>query len=266
MVRRRVAALSLGLALLALGCASSPDLPPGPPRPFDFERDTFAFVNELYWTYRFDPETGEIVETFRNDDVQNGQRCVSMARAARQFLYHARFEPGAPRLSARDYRRRVREVLDTDPRADRASRAPVVIPGYPSLRTFSAEHPDAIVPELGARWKSYLQRGNWRMVFPFSPSHQRSTVRALEDSLARGRPPVVHVVNFPGVNVNHTLVVFAVESTPTEVRFDAYDPNESESPLRLVFDRARAQFHYPATPYFPGGPVKLYEVFDGWFL
>lgn len=271
MGHRHLAALSLAALSLAVlvglsGCATTPAPDLNPLRSFDFERDTFGFVNDLYWIYRFDPETGKILETRPNEGARHGQRCVAMARASRQFLYHARFEPDAPRIEPDEYRRRVRRILDTNPRKAQRAQDPIVIPGYAGLRAFSAEHAEMIWPELGARWESYLQRGNWRMVMPFSPSQQRETVRKLEVSLARGRLPIIRAMNFPGVNLNHTLIVFDIESTPTEVYIQAYDPNQNEKPVRLVFERARARFHYPPTAYFPGGTAKVYEIYDGWLL
>ena len=35
-------------------------------RPFAFDRDTFAFANELVWEYRFDGADGKVA-TFKND-------------------------------------------------------------------------------------------------------------------------------------------------------------------------------------------------------
>lgn len=59
------------------------------------------------------------------------------------------------------------------------------------------------------------------------------------------------------------IVVYAAEETAAEVRFLAYDPNDAEQPVVLDYDRAARIFSFPRTPYFPGGPVRAYEVYDG---
>jgi hypothetical protein len=81
-----------------------------------------------------------------------------------------------------------------------------------------------------------------------------------------GHPPIVHIVNFPRITINHSVVIFDVESGPTEIRFDAYDPNDNEQPGLLVFDRATATFRFSSTDYFAGGTVKAYEIYDGLFF
>lgn len=61
-------------------------------RRFQFERDTFAFHNELVWEYRFDPATCRPT-TCRNEPPPTyAHRCFVMVRSARQFFYHARFD------------------------------------------------------------------------------------------------------------------------------------------------------------------------------
>ena len=63
---------------------------------FQFDRDTFAFANELVWEYRLDPGAGTMT-TFCNDPPPAyTHRCFVMARSARQFWHHARFDPSLP--------------------------------------------------------------------------------------------------------------------------------------------------------------------------
>ena len=59
------------------------------PRPFDFSRDRFAFANELVWHYELNPATGRMDFRPREPRPHYTHRCFVMARAARQFLYHA---------------------------------------------------------------------------------------------------------------------------------------------------------------------------------
>ena len=139
----------------------------------------------------------------------------------------------------------------------------MTIPGYPDLRSFSLEHDDLLKDELAGGWTGFRQRGNWRMIFAFSPNQQRATARELVADLRRGHLPIVHIVNYPIIDINHTALLFAFEETPLELRYHVYDPNNSDAPVSLVFERATATFHYARTDYFPGGPAKVYEVYHG---
>jgi hypothetical protein len=139
----------------------------------------------------------------------------------------------------------------------------VVIPGFANLREFSSHHEELLKNNTRGRWRSYLQRGNWRMIFPFSPEHQRTTAEALLASLAEGHPPIVHVLRFPRITINHTLLIHGARSTATEIHFFAYDPNQPDRTLLLHYDREQATFLFPRTRYFLGGRVSAYEIYDG---
>ena len=230
-------------------------------RMFRFPADGFAFANETLWEYTIDDATGQSSWHTRDPPPAFALRCGSIARAARQFYGAARFDPAAPAADAATYERLVRAVLRTDPR--RPPPTPIVIPGYPDLRTFSAAHDVVVRGALPGARSSYLQRGNWRMIFPFGGRQQEAVAHELLDDLARGWPPVVHVLRFPRLTINHLVLVFAAEETPTRVRFQAYDPNDAERPVVLTFDRTSRTFSYARTRYFPGGVVSAYEVYDG---
>ena len=101
------------------------------------------------------------------------------------------------------------------------------------------------------------------MIFPFPAIHQRRLAAQLLTSLARGWPPIVHVLRYPELTINHLVVVFDAEETPAEIRFRTYDPNDATRAVTLTYDRATRAFSFARTPYFPGGPVKAYEVYDG---
>ena len=73
-------------------------------RRFEFERDTFAFPNELVWEYHFDAATGTTAARRRVPPPEYALRCFVLVRAARQFLYHARFDPTAPPRGRRHLR------------------------------------------------------------------------------------------------------------------------------------------------------------------
>ena len=246
---------------LGLGCAmrKGPSDPGSPP--FRFPADTFAFANETIWEYDIDAVTRHVSWRRREPEPPFALRCGTMVRAARQFHFAARFDPAAPVTDPSTYVQLVREVLGSNPRRPTGTR--VVIPGYADLRSFSAAHEGLLETALAGPWQSYLQRGNWRMIFPFSPRHQRRLAQQLLTSLGRDWPPIVHVLRYPQLTINHLVLVFDAEETPVEIRFRAYDPNEAAEPLALTYDRAARRFSYAPTRYFPGGPVKVYEVYDG---
>ena len=152
-------------------------------------------------------------------------------------------------------------MLDADPRSIPDER--VIIPGYPDLRSFSADHVALVEHAMAGPWQTYLQRGNWRMIFPFGAHHQTRVAERLLGALTRGWPPIVHVLRYPELTINHLLLVFDAEETPAEIRFWAYDPNDAERPVALTYDRSLRAFSFATTVYFPGGPVKAYEVYDG---
>ncbi|MCG8588454.1 MAG: hypothetical protein MJE66_04115 [Proteobacteria bacterium] len=255
--------VALLFAAQTAACAHAPV--DEPPRVFDFERDTFAFVNELYWDYTVDA-SGQQTGRAREEEVLFGQRCASMARAARQFFHAAAFVPDAPPLSDAEHRERIARVMASDPRRERPARTRVVIPGHTDLRAFSRVQERALKEALGGSWKSYLQRGNWRMIFPFSPAHQRNTAGNLVASLEAGHPPIVHLVQFPNVTVNHSVLVISAEESPTEIVFRTYDSNVADGVRVLRYDRVERHFTFPTTTYFAGGRVDVYEIYDGWLF
>src|SRR5438309_7626220 len=85
-------------------------------RRFEFERDTFAFATQLVWEYHFDEATGATAARRRVPAPDYALRCFVLVRAARQFLYHARFDAGAPPAPDEVARAQVRAVLARNPR------------------------------------------------------------------------------------------------------------------------------------------------------
>jgi hypothetical protein len=231
--------------------------------PFRFPADTFSFANETNWVYDVVPETGEVSWRTRNPPPPFSLRCGSMVRAARQFYASAHFDPSAPAADPATYTALVRAVLATNPRHPGGGW--IVIPGYADLRSFSAHHEQMLQAEIAGPWLSYLQRGNWRMIFPFTPGNQKRVAAQLLASLAAGWPPIAHVLRYPWLTINHQMLVFAAEETPSEIRFRTYDPNEAAHDVMLTYDRATRMFYLAVTPYFPGGPVKVYETYHGLF-
>ncbi|HWD18926.1 MAG TPA: hypothetical protein VHB20_06575 [Verrucomicrobiae bacterium] len=228
---------------------------------FDFQADTFAFPNELLWEYHFDPATGRSWTQKRNPPPTYAHHCFVVVRSARQFLRQAAFLPEAPALEEAAYAARIRAVVARP--ADEAARAQpkIEFPGFASLREFSRAHPALLKDCCGGAWQSYFQRGNWRMVLPFSRAHQDRAVAQVCRSLGEGRLPIIHIATFPSLTINHALMLFAFAETSAGVEFQAYDPNICERPLVLHYDRAARYFQFPRTHYFPGGPVNAYEIY-----
>jgi hypothetical protein len=250
------------LTLVALvGCGVRAPVPGAGGGTLRFPNDVFTFANETVWEYHVDDVTGRDWWYEREPRPPFSLRCGPMARAVRQFFASARFDASAPGVDPATYERLVRAVMASNPRRAGAER--IVIPGYADLRTFSSAHAATIQTNISGAWTSQLQRGNWRMIFPFTRRHQAATAARLRARLAEGQPPIVHVLRFPNITLNHMIVVYAAEETPAEIRFLAYDPNDAEQPVVLAYDRGARRFSYPRTPYFPGGPVRAYEIYDG---
>lgn len=261
----RVAAVLLWVgAGLLCGCVPAPLLKSANDRAFDFATDTLAFNNELYWDYIRDDKTGVMRTVRRDPKPEFAQHCYAMSRAARLFFQFARFEPTRPALSDEEYRQRVAAVMASDPRETDAP-VRIVIPGYANLRRFSAAKPDLIKGELGSALSSYLQLGNWRMIFPFWKGHREESAKSWMAELQVHRPPIVHLATFPRETINHAVMLYGYEAAEKEVRFKVYDPNSTDKPTLLVYDRARQDFYFPANNYFIGGRVDAYEMYNSIF-
>jgi hypothetical protein len=245
--------------LIAIACGTARAATPAP---FRFATDTFAFPNVTVWEYGPGPE-GALVWRPRLPRADFTMRCGTMVRAARQFRVHAQFDATRPPVDDGAYAAIVIEVLSRDARRTEPSPNPVVVPGYADLRAFSAAHEGLLKAAIGAQWPGYLQRGNWRMIFPFTLRHQERTAGRLRAAVAAGETPIVHVVRFPRIAINHFALLYDVEAGPDSLRFAMYDPNDAAQPLVLEWDAAAREFTYPRTPYFLGGPVRVYEVYDG---
>src|SRR5271170_4749321 len=149
------------------------------PRRFDFARDTFAFANELLWEYRLDTASGKMNFRRREPKPDYALRCFVLTRAARQFLYHARFDAGQKIVIDEIYRRLIDEIVSRNPRTPCEPNNQITIPGFASLREFSAARENLLKAGCGGAWRSYFLRSHWRMVFPISRGHQNRTAENL---------------------------------------------------------------------------------------
>jgi len=250
----------LASLLVGLGCASPSSVEPGPA--FVFPDESFAFANELLAAYEPGPDS-RLRMVPREVPAEYGQNCVAMIRAARLFHAHARFDASLPRASEAVYRERIEAVLASDPRRKRPVVDPILIPGYPNLYAFSQGEETLLQGLVDDRWGGYFQRGHWRMILPFSRAQQARSAESLLGAVRRGDPPVVHVVRFPKIDINHMVLVYGAEETPDSIFFDFYDPNYPGDHLRMRYDRARRTFEFERNDFFAGGPVRAYEVYDG---
>lgn len=226
---------------------------------FSFERDTFAFPNELYWEYRIDPVT-KVTTTVKNDPPPTyAHHCFVVVRAAKQFLLHAKFDPSAERLNDTAYARLTRELMRRSPEIGSSNK--VLIPGFANLREFTAAKKELVQANCGGAWQSYVQRGNWRMVFPFWRSHQEREAKKLVNRI--GSLPIVHIVLFPRISINHGIMLFDAIDSEDRVEFRGYDPNIVDRPVSLFFDKATRTFNFPANHYWAGGFVNVYQIYYG---
>jgi hypothetical protein len=239
---------------------------PFSPRRFEFARDTFAFANELVCEYVFDAAGGRPRMVGRQPRPDFALRCFVLARAARQFFYHAEFLPGQTPVAEAQYGRCIREVMRRNPRVPCAPAQRVRFPGYDSLREFSGAWERLLKATCGGAWRSYVLRSHWRMVFPISRRHQARTAATLREKLAIGAPPIVHLVRFPQLTINHGMVVFDAEPAGQAIQFLAYDPNDPSQPARLTYTPATRGFSLPANRYWPGGNLKVIEVYRAWWF
>lgn len=241
-------------------CAQQPVTVAANDRAFVFPADVFAFSNELTYQYRTDPKAGTTELLQRNPDAHYTLRCFALARSARQFFQFARFAPEQPAVDDAAYGKLVEAVIAHDP--SRTAETPrVVIPGYPDLRAFSAAKEALLKDKLGSALDSYLQRGNWRLVFPFSRSGQALAAQNLLAEVRANRPPVVHLVTFPEMTIDHAVLLYAAAPTAGGIRFQVYDPNNAAQPTWLDFDAGSRSFRFPSSNYFAGGAVAAYEVY-----
>ncbi len=229
-------------------------------RSFNSPHDSFAFTNELKWAYTWD-SSGKMHPHKSEPEPTYIHHCFPMARAAREFFYHARFDPSASKLSEREYRQLVNKVVARDSRCPSPPENQIVIPGFDDLHQFSAAFPHLLQTGCGTVRDSYFQRGNWRMVFPFTRGGQTKRAQKLAEKIKSGLLPLVHVTDFPTHTINHAILLFAVEESPEGFHFSAYDPNNPSRPAKLSFNFANKSFEFEQNNYFAGGKVNIYEVY-----
>lgn len=253
--------LSILLLLLAAPLTHARELDPA--------RDGFAFANETSFAYGID-EAGHLHMASKARPPEFAHRCLCMVRGAMQFWKFARFDPRKPKVSAGEYRRRVRQIFRVSAwRAPFDPKIRFVIPGYADLWHFSKAHQRMIQEEIGRWLPTYLRVGNWRMPFPPFLLAPGSTARKIERRLneprdrARNHPPspqAIFLTKFP--SMNHAVLAYAGERTQDgRIRFRVYDPNYPGQSARLDYVPERGLFDFERRFYWPGGEVRAFRIY-----
>ena len=102
------------------------------------------------------------------------------------------------------------------------------------------------------------------MILPMSRRHQERMARHLVEVFPKRIAPIVHLVRFPQLTINHGIVLFDFSEKEAEIRYAAYDPNVPDRASELIYDRASRTFLFPANHYWSGGRVDVVEVYRGW--
>ena len=265
----RFCSLFLGSCLTLLsGILTTPAPAYAPPtepvqHPFCFGQDTFAFANETVWNYG----GGEVRSKGERTEVHRyTRRCFVVTRASVQFWKFARFEPGQKPLLPDQLAERIREVTGQDvwnPILPPAKR--VVFPGYRDLHALSAAFPSVFKENIGLGWPIYFRIGNFPIVIPVSRGLEARINDEVVRDLAHGYPTILWLYRFPGLDIDHVVVVYAVAREKGRFVYRVYDPNYADAPKRLEFDSALRTFVYQPTFYFKGGTVDARPVYRGMF-
>jgi len=249
------AALLAGVVLLAAACAVMSAPPAGwrvasdvTVAGFAFDRDTFAFPNEIR------------SRTPDNPDLY-ANYCFVMARGVRQFAQFARFAPAQPRIDHAGYVARVREVVARAPWQPPLLPAQrVVIPGYAGLREFSRAEESAVKAGLGGRFWTLVHWTNWRVTFDVTGEHQAGVLREVGGELAAGRLVQLLVTNWPTPELNHTVVAFALTARGDDAALAVWDPNDPARPGTITWDGRAHRFQatdvYDTRP----GPIRVFRM------
>jgi len=235
------------------------------PRPFRYETDTFSFANETVWNYVNGSVQSESSRT-RGQNRDYARRCFVVTRAAVQFWKFARFDPEAAPLVRDALAVRIRQVTGRSvwlPALPHDRR--IVFPGYANLREISAADPSIFQANLGLGWPVYFRAGNMVIVAPVYRETEARLNGEIFHDLQKNEPTIVWLYNFPSLNINHVVVVFAGTQSHDKFHYQVYDPNYSGAPKNLEYDDATRTFSYQPTFYFKGGTVEARAIYRGVF-
>lgn len=234
------------------------------PSLFCFETDTFAFANETVWNYvngtvqpAAAPEKGKPLYT---------RRCFVVSRATVQFWKFARFDSAATPLPEKELARRIRQVAARSVwKSPLSPEEKIVLTGYRNLREISTAHAGVFQAHMGLGWPIYFRIGNFPIVIPMTARDKARINAEMLADLDVGVPTILWLYNFPKLDINHAVVVYAAERSENQIRYRVYDPNYTDAPKTLEFDPVTNQFIYQPTFYYKGGPVTARPVYRGYF-
>ena len=177
-----------------------------------------------------------------------------------QFWKFAQFDPASPKLSADEYRLRLRRLFRVPVWFNaRVAEKRIAFPGYADLWSFSKGQQRVVQEEIGAWLPTYLRVGNWRMASPKTRLFQGATARALNRRLPAD-PQAIFLAKFP--SMNHAVLAYAVEPLADgRTRYRVYDPNYPGKPARLEYLPKRALFDFEERFYWPGGVVRAFRIY-----
>lgn len=240
--------------------ASGP-LPDPKSQTFEFGENTFAFANETVWNYvggRVQPEATAGAARPR----AYSRRCFVVSRAAVQFWKFARFEAALPPLEETVLARRIRQIASRPVwRTELPPDQRIVIPGYRNLREASAAHAGVFQAHMGLGWPIYFRVGNFPIILPMSGATKTTVNEMLVENLRQKQLTVLWLYNFPRLDINHAVVVYAAEPVGPRYRYKVYDPNYTDEPKILEFDPVMRQFLFQPTFYYRGGSVTARPVY-----
>ncbi|MBC8088023.1 MAG: hypothetical protein H7Z40_12215 [Phycisphaerae bacterium] len=228
-------------------------------------RDTFSFANETVWNYM----DGKVVgRTDQPDTPKEGERytrrCFVMARSVVQFWKFARFDTGQEPLAPEELIRRIREISAIPVwEPPRMPEQKIVVPGFAGLHDLSNREPRLLQENIGQGWPTYFRPGNFGIVTPPGRAAQERTSAEIDRFLAAGEPPILWLVNFPSMSINHAVVVLRRREESLRTLYAVYDPNLPGETMELSFDHSSRTFSYPPTFYYTGGPVDVRVVYRG---
>jgi len=236
--------------------------PPAAPasRPFQYASDTFAFANETVWNY----VGGTVQADTKSRKREYTRHCFVLTRAAVQFWKFARFDPAAPELPPKQLAARIRQVTERSVwLPPLAPDQRIVFPGYHNLREISAAHPSTFQAHIGLGWPVYFRAGNMPIVVPVASGTEAALHDEIFHDLSENYPTIVWLYNFPSLNINHVVVIFAAQRDGGQVHYQVYDPNYADAPKQLDYDIATRTFTYQPTFFFKGGRVTARAIFRG---
>ena len=113
---------------------------------------------------------------------------------------------------------------------------------------------------LRGRLRTLVHWTNWRMMVPSWPGQQERVAR----ETGAGRPVQLFVTDFPRIEINHSVLVYAQKPARSKNGFErylVYDPNHGEAPRELTWSAKDRAFGYQKDSDFVGGFVRVYQVY-----